>query len=147
MGGVPDAVAEPAGREEPAGKAITARAAISWSAEATSEPARLAAPTTPRPASGMPLWPPPVQRAPGDQHQRGEGQVVGVHHPPQVAGGRAELADQGGQRHVHDGDVQADDQRRPPPPDTAPAPDGSVDRQAEDTARHNESLINLSHRG
>lgn len=55
MGGVPDAVAEPAGREELTGKAITARAAISWSAEAASEPARLAAPSTPRPAGGMPL--------------------------------------------------------------------------------------------
>lgn len=140
MGGVPDAVAEPAGREELTGKAITARAAISWSAEATSEPARQA-------GHQHALAAPLVRRAPGDQYQRGEGQVVGVHHPPQVAGGRAELADQGGQRHVHDGDVQADDQRRPPPPDTAPAADGSVDRQAEDTARHNESLINLSHRG
>jgi hypothetical protein len=55
MGGVPDAVAEPAGREEPAGKAITARAAISWSAEVASEPARLAAPKIPRPAGSMPL--------------------------------------------------------------------------------------------
>jgi hypothetical protein len=122
MGGVPDPVAEPAGREDLTGKAITARATISWSAEATSEPARLAAPTTPRPVSSVPLRPPRSGQAPGDQHQRGEGQAVGVHHPPQVGGGRAELADQGGQRHVHDGDVQADDQRRQPPPDTAQLP-------------------------
>jgi hypothetical protein len=57
MGGIPDALAEPAGREELTGKAVTARAAISGSAEATSEPARLAAPSTPRPAGSVPLRP------------------------------------------------------------------------------------------
>jgi hypothetical protein len=149
MGGVPDAVAEPAGREELTGKAITARTAISWSAEATSEPARLAAPTTPRPASGMPLRPrwsdglratstsaATARLSVSTTHRRSL--VVALSWRTRVGSATFTM--------VTSRVTISAASHRPTPPDTAPAA-GSVDRQAEDTARHNESLIKLSHRG
>ena len=140
MGGVPDAVAEPAGREEPAGKAITARDAISWSAEATSEPVRQA-------GHQRALAAPPVRRAPGDQHQRGEARLsVSTTHRRSLVVALSWRTRVGSATFtmVTSRLTISTASHRPTPPQLPTA--AWIDK-GEDTARHNESLINLSHRG
>jgi hypothetical protein len=50
----------------------------------------------------------PVGEAAERQHQRGEDQVVSIHHPLQLGGRGVQLAHHGGQRHVHQRRVQVD---------------------------------------
>jgi hypothetical protein len=58
------------------------------------------------------LSPEAVAEAPGGKDQGGEHEAVGVDDPLQVRRGRPELADERGKRHVHDRDVDVDDQSR-----------------------------------
>jgi len=65
----------------------------------------------------------PVAEVPAEQQQAGEDERVGVDDPLQVARRRSQAAADGGQRHVDDRVVDADDQHRqaedhedPPPP-------------------------------
>ena len=53
----------------------------------------------------------PVRQAAERQQQRGEDEVVGVHHPLQLGGGGVQFADQGGERHVDHRGVQVDRER------------------------------------
>jgi hypothetical protein len=71
---------------------MTALAAMSWAAVVVNPPARLAAPTTARPLT--------------------EDEVVGVDDPLQLGRGGVQLPRQGGQRDVHQGRVEVDEERR-----------------------------------
>ena len=54
----------------------------------------------------------PVGQAAEGEQQRGEDEVVGVDDPLQLGGGGMQLAHQGGKRHVHQGRVEVDEERR-----------------------------------
>src|SRR6185437_6431375 len=104
-------------RESVAGKAIaaprpiTARAAISQPALVVNPPARLAAPTTARPASSMPLRPKRSDRLPKVRISAAKTRL-GVDDPLQLGRGGVQLPRQGGQRDVHKGRVEVDEESR-----------------------------------
>src|ERR1700722_13006906 len=54
----------------------------------------------------------PVRQAAESEQQRGEDEVVGVDDPLQLRGGGMQLAYQGGKRHVDQGRVEVDEERR-----------------------------------
>ena len=101
-----------AGKVMAAPSPITALAAMSCAGLVVKPPAKLAVPDDGQPGQQHALAAEPVGQAAEGQQQRGEDQVVGVDDPLQLGGGGMQLADHGGQRHVHQGRVEVDQERR-----------------------------------
>ena len=87
---------------------MTARAAMSSPVVPDAAPARLPTAKTVRPMSSVPLRPKRSLRLPGGEDQGGKDEAVGVHHPLELRRRGPDLSNQGGQRHVHDRDIDAD---------------------------------------
>ena len=90
---------------------ITARTAITWSAELGDEGAEAREPEDGDARLERELAPEPVAERAEDEQQAGEDEQVGVDHPLQLRSGGAELVLQGRQGDVEDRVVEPDDEQ------------------------------------